>query len=228
MQVTFCDVTVPYVDNAADLEKIKALYPLQIYYQTEQDVSCDLYVNGEPVDTLKFEKGEDTCVSKPVYIDPSKFNRIELCRETESLACLQNLRLYFGEAVIACTYIEAEEGELSGSAYSNGSYVAGIDAVGSSLYYPSVRLPADGLYTIRVYHTAAAGKATHTVIIDDTHTGTLHYEATPKWGIFSDAHYGEYVVWLSEGAHRVKILKNDSDQNFAEIDRIEFILQRDS
>lgn len=224
-KITFYRVTVPYAEKEGAIEKVKMMYPLKFSYKAEENITCGLYINGIFVETLTFDKGEGSCESQPVYVDSSKYNMVELRSENGGkIENLSNIKLSFGEAAfsgIIC--LEAEHAKLSGSAYSNGSYVAGIDDVGSSLHFSSFNVSEDGEYIVRVYHAAAIGKATHTLIIDGKEVGTLSYPGTSKWGVFSDNNYAECAVKLTQASHSMTIIKSQSDIGFAEVDRIEII-----
>ena len=111
------------------------------------------------MDTLRLKKNENIYVSEALRIDPSKYNLVELrtAEDGENLRNLSGVSLCFGEAEAYGICLEAEYAELSGSAYKSGAYVAGIDDTGSSLHFPSIRIPSAGVWTVRVYYAAAAG-----------------------------------------------------------------------
>ena len=121
---------------------------------------------------------------------------------------------------------EAEKAKLTGSAYSTGSHIAGIDDVGSSLTFNALVVGEDGDYTLRFYYAAPMGLATHTVYVDGVKRGVLRYNDNGKslgWGSFSEDIYADIHLTLEKGTHTLRIEKTADDIGFAELDAFDRI-----
>ena len=115
---------------------------------------------------------------------------------------------------------ETEGGKVLGAAMNRGSHVGGIDKAGDGVEM-TVTVKADGVYTLRVYHTAPTGKATHTFSVDGDVKGKLTYGGTlTGWGSFDPANYAEVTVTLTAGDHVLRIYREASEENFAELDAV--------
>jgi hypothetical protein len=118
---------------------------------------------------------------------------------------------------------EVENGKVLGAAANRGTHVGGIDKAGDGVEL-TVTVKADGTYTLRIYHTAPAGKATHTLSVDGDTKGTVIYGGTQTgWGVFDPANYAEITVSLTQGTHTLRIEKTEADVGFAELDAIDQI-----
>lgn len=228
--MTFYRVTVPYTGEEGATAMSLIQRPVQLTYTAPEDMTAKLFINGEEMDTLRLKKNENIYVSEALRIDPSKYNLVELrtAEDGENLRNLSGVSLCFGEAEAYGICLEAEYAELSGSAYKSGAYVAGIDDTGSSLHFPSIRIPSAGVWTVRVYYAAAAGKATHTLLLDGQPCGVISYAATDRWGVFRNDTYAELTITAEAGSHSFTILKAASDIGFAELERIELIQIKDA
>ena len=124
------------------------------------------------------------------------------------------------------TRYEAEKAKLTGSAYSPGTHVAGIDDVGSSLTFDALVIGEDGDYTLRFYYAAPMGLATHTVYVDGVKRGVLRYNENGKslgWGSFSEDIYADIHLTLTKGTHTLRIEKTADDIGFAELDAFDLL-----
>lgn len=121
---------------------------------------------------------------------------------------------------------EAEKAKLTGSAYSTGSHIAGIDNVGSSLTFNELLVSEDGDHIIRFYYAAPMGLATHTVYLDGVKCGVLRYNENGRslgWGSFREDIYADIHLTLTKGTHVLRIEKTETDVGFAELDAFELI-----
>lgn len=226
--MTFYHVTVPYCGKEGSAEAPLVRRQIQLHYVASEDLSVKLWINGEEATSLQLKQNENVCISEVFQMDPSKYNLVELRvdGDEKDLRNLSEVRLCFGKEEVYGICLKAECAKLSGSAYRNGSYVAGIDEVGSSLHFQSFRIPSDGIWRLRVYYAAAVGDATHTLLMDGQSGGVLSYKATDRWGSFHDDIYAELTVEAKAGKHSLTILKADSDIGFAEVERIELVQEK--
>ncbi len=115
---------------------------------------------------------------------------------------------------------ETENGKVLGAAGNRGSHVGGIDNVGDGVEL-TVTIPYDGSYTLRIYHSAPTGKATHTYSLDGDVKGKITYGGTlTGWGVFDPANYAEVTVTLTAGSHTLRIYRDAVEENFAELDAV--------
>jgi hypothetical protein len=115
---------------------------------------------------------------------------------------------------------ETEDGKMLGAAANRGSHVGGIDQEGDGVEL-KITAPESGIYVIRIYHTAPVGKATHTYTVDGTAKGKITYGGTlTGWGVFDPINYAEVTVTLTKGEHTLRVYREDSEENFAELDAV--------
>lgn len=115
---------------------------------------------------------------------------------------------------------ETEDGKALGAAGLRGTHVGGIDKAGDGVEL-TISIPADGTYTLRVYHTAPMGKATHTFSVDGEVQGKITYGGTVTgWAVFDPANFAEVTVTLTGGEHTLRIYREATEENFAELDAV--------
>ena len=122
---------------------------------------------------------------------------------------------------------EAESARVAGGAAIRGDHVGGMSDVGSTVIFPAVTFPQAGTYRIRVYYTAPQGDATHSLMIDDTQAGKLHYPANPlctDWGTFDARVYADFEVDVPAGTHVLRLVRGADDIGFAELDALSVCL----
>ena len=115
---------------------------------------------------------------------------------------------------------ETEDSKVLGAAGNRGNHVGGIDKAGDGIEL-TITVPADGTYTLRVYHTAPMGRSTHTYSVDGEVQGKITYGGTlTGWGVFDPANFAEVTVTLTAGQHTLRIYREATEENFAELDAV--------
>ena len=183
---------------------------------------------GEASGFVKLTKGKGSTTLDTELLGTDRHNRV--CFTTEDGSVLPaDLTIMLSVTLHDSGIVryEAEKAKLTGSAYSPGTHVAGIDDVGSSLTFDALVIGEDGDYTLRFYYAAPMGLATHTVYVDGVKRGTIKYNEkggnSLSWGSFSEDIYADIHLTLTKGTHTLRIEKTASDVGFAELDAFDRI-----
>ena len=65
------------------------------------------------------------------------------------------------------------------------------------------------------------GRSTHTYSVDGEVQGKITYGGTlTGWGVFDPANFAEVTVTLTAGQHTLRIYREATEENFAELDAV--------
>ena len=223
----FSSVIIPMEAQGEAAGTAQLSYTVNLAYETPADLTLKVEINRKDAGTVTLTKGEGTVSLDTALLGTDRHNRI--CFTTEDGSAIPTDLTVSLSVVIhddGVVRYEAEKAKLTGSAYSTGSHVAGIDDVGSSLTFNNLVIGEDGDYTLRFYYAAPMGLATHTVYVDGVKCGVLRYNENGKslgWGTFSEDIYADIHLTLEKGTHTLRIEKTATDVGFAELDAFERI-----
>ena len=223
----FPSVIVPLEAQGEAAGTAQLSYTVNLAYESPADLTLKVEINRKYAGTLTLTKGAGTATLDTDLLGTDRHNRI--CFTTKDGSAIPadltvSLSVEIHDNGIA--RYEAEKAKLTGSAYSPGTHVAGIDTVGSSLTFDALVVGEDGDYTLRFYYAAPMGLATHTVYVDGVKRGVLRYNENGKslsWGNFSEEIYADIHLTLTKGTHTLRIEKTASDIGFAELDAFDRI-----
>ena len=223
----FPSVIVPLEAQGEAAGTAQLSYTVNLAYESPADLTLKVEINRKYAGTLTLTKGAGTAMLDTDLLGTDRHNRI--CFTTKDGSAIPadltvSLSVEIHDNGIA--RYEAEKAKLTGSAYSPGTHVAGIDDVGSSLTFDALVVGEDGDYTLRFYYAAPMGLATHTVYVDGVKRGVLRYNENGKslgWGSFSEDIYADIHLTLTKGTHTLRIEKTASDICFAELDAFDLI-----
>ena len=225
--ILFPSVIVPMEAKSTAAGTTKLSYTMELTYESPDDLILKVEINRKSAGNITLSKGAGTVVLDTEFLGTERHNRV--CFTTEDGSRIpKDLTVAISVTVNDSGIVryEAEKAKLTGSAYSTGSHIAGIDNVGSSLTFNDLVVSEDGKYTLRFYYAAPMGLATHTVYVDGVKRGILRYNENGKslgWGNFSEDIYADIQVTLTKGTHILCIEKTESDVGFAELDAFEQI-----
>ncbi len=223
----FPSVIVPLEAQGEAAGTAQLSYTVDLAYESPANLTLNVEINRKDAGTVTLEKGAGTVTLDTDLLGTDRHNRI--CFTTEDGSAIPadltvSLSVEIHDNGIA--RYEAEKAKLTGSAYSPGTHVAGIDNVGSSLTFDALVIGEDGDYTLRFYYAAPMGLATHTVYVDGVKRGVLRYNENGKslgWGNFSEDIYADIHLSLTKGTHTLRIEKTADDIGFAELDAFDRI-----
>ena len=202
-------------------------YTVNLTYVSPADLTLKVEINRKDAGTVTLKKGEGTATFDTKLLGTDRHNRLSFTTEDGS-AIPADLTVSLSVVIHdnGIVRYEAEKAKLTGSAYTTGSHIAGIDTVGSSLTFNNLVIGEDGDYTLRFYYAAPMGLATHTVYVDGVKRGVLRYNENGNslgWGSFSEEIYADIHLTLEKGTHTLRIEKTATDVGFAELDAFERI-----
>ena len=223
----FPSVIVPLEAQGEAAGTSQLSYTVELAYESPADLTLKAEINRKNAGTVTLTKGAGTVTLDTDLLGTDRHNRI--CFTTEDGSAIPaDLTVSFSVTIHdnEITRYEAEKAKLTGSAYSPGTHVAGIDDVGSSLTFDALVVGEDGDYTLRFYYAAPMGLATHTVYVDGVKVGVLRYNENGTslgWGKFSEDIYADIHLTLEKGTHTLRIEKTADDVGFAELDAFDRI-----
>ena len=223
----FPSVIVPLEAQGVVAGTTQFSYTVNLSYDSPADLTLQVEINRKDAGTVTLTKGTGTVTLDTQLLGTDRHNRI--CFTTaDGSAIPEDLTISLSVAVHdnGIVRYEAEKAKLTGSAYTTGSHIAGIDEVGSSLTFNNLVIGEDGDYTLRFYYAAPMGLATHTVYVDGVKQGILRYNEDGKslgWGKFSEDIYADIHLTLEKGTHTLRIEKTAADVGFAELDAFDRI-----
>ena len=223
----FPSVIVPLEAQGEAAGTSQLSYTVDLAYDSPADLTLKAEINRKDAGTVTLSKGAGTVTLDTELLGTDRHNRI--CFTTEDGSAIPaDLTISLSVTIhdSGITRYEAEKAKLTGSAYSPGTHVAGIDTVGSSLTFDALVIGEDGDYTLRFYYAAPMGLATHTVYVDGVKRGVLRYNDNGKtlgWGNFSEDIYADIHLTLTKGTHTLRIVKTAEDIGFAELDAFDLL-----
>jgi len=223
----FPSVIVPLEVQGAVAGTTQFSYTVNMAYESSADLTLNVEINRKDAGTVTLTKGGGTVTLDTKLLGTDRHNRI--CFTTANGSVIPTDLTISLSVVIhddGIARYEAEKAKLTGSAYTTGSHIAGIDSVGSSLTFNNLVIGEDGDYTLRFYYAAPMGLATHTVYVDGVKMGVLRYNEDGKslgWGKFSEDIYADIHLTLTKGTHTLRIEKTADDVGFAELDAFDRI-----
>ena len=225
--IMFPSLIVPMESQGTAAGATKLSYDVELTYETPCDLKFKVQINRKDAGYVKLNKGSGNVSFATELLGTDRHNRV--CFTTEDGSAIPTeLTLLLSVQVNDSGIIryEAEKAKLTGSAYSTGSHIAGIDNVGSSLTFNELLVSEDGDHIIRFYYAAPMGLATHTVYLDGVKCGVLRYNENGRslgWGSFREDIYADIRLTLTKGTHVLRIEKTETDVGFAELDAFELI-----
>jgi hypothetical protein len=226
-ELLFSSVMVPLEKQGSSAGSSLLSYTLRLDYEAPADMALKVEINRRDAGTVTLQKGQGTVELETGLLRTDRHNRVSF-RTADGAAIPAEVSLSLSVTLYdsGVTRYEAEDAQLTGTAYKSTAHVAGIDEAGSSLNYNAFLVPEDGDFTLRFYYAAPLGLATHTVYVDGVKRGVLRYNENGKtlgWGSFDADIYADIHLSLTAGNHTLRIEKTKADIGFAELDAFDLI-----
>ena len=223
----FPSVIVPLEAPGVAAGTTQFSYTVNLAYDSPANLTLKVEINRRDAGTITLTKGNGTLTLDTELLGTDRHNRISFTTaDGSAIPADMTLSLSVVIQDNGIVRYEAEKAKLTGSAYTTGSHIAGIDDVGSSLTFNNLVIGEGGDYTLRFYYAAPMGLATHTVYVDGVKCGVLRYNENGKslgWGKFSEDIYADIHLTLEKGPHTLRIEKTADDVGFAELDAFDRI-----